>query len=131
MPKKKEGGDARNNWKRTSRTEVVPSGASTKAKSLTKNVKRSFQQAPNSCQGTTWEPRNKKGLPKTRKKPNLGVRVHPRSCQKGSKFDLLEAPKRLKMKRLNQEPKNKEVGYEMEAQERAFEVPKWTALGRM
>ena len=45
------------------------------------------------------------------KKPNFSVWVHPRSYQKRSKFDLLERPRRLKLKLLNQAPKNKGVGY--------------------
>ena len=45
------------------------------------------------------------------KKSNFSVWVHPRSCQKCFRFELLETPRRLKMKLLNQAPKNKEVGY--------------------
>ena len=56
------------------------------------------------------------------KKSNFSIWVHPRSCQKCSKFDLLETPRQLKMKLLNQAPKNKEVGYSLKAQERAFEI---------
>ena len=55
------------------------------------------------------------------KKPNFRGRVREDACQKGSKSDPLETPKRLKMQILKQEPENMEVGDHLEAQGHAFE----------
>ena len=89
-----------------------------------------------------------KALHNTKKKPQIGSKTKPGdhqgaqkqvmvakdqkkrilasgyiqdACQKGSKWNLQETPRRLKMKILNQEPKNMEVGYYLEAQGHAFE----------
>ena len=68
-----------------------------------------------------------------KKKSNFGVWVHPRTHQKRSKLNLLETPRRLKMKLLNQPPKNMEMGYQLEAQGHALEAQNgrsWDACRR-
>ena len=118
---------SRNNWKRTLRTELVPQKSPKAYPKQQKEPPKVSKFIPGDHPGAQKQGR----VAQDQKKSNLGVWVHPRSCQKSSKFDLLETPKRLKMKRLNQAPKNKEVGHQFEAQERAFESPKWTSLGHM
>ena len=55
------------------------------------------------------------------KKLNFRGRVPEDACQKDSKSDPLETPKRLKMQILNQDPKNMEIGFHLEGQGHAFE----------
>ena len=67
------------------------------------------------------------------KKLKLRGRVPQDACQKGTKFDLQETPRRPQMKTLYHVPKNIDVGYCLEAPRQAFGHQNgrlWNTCGR-
>ena len=56
----------------------------------------------------------------TKQKPNFRGWVPQDACQKRSKFDLQETPRRAKMKTLYYVPKNTDVGYCLKAPTQVF-----------